>query len=61
MREIHPSLFTQVMRFPQNVRSEMLEFLGATPVDDAQLQRIIADVSRDLARADTPALTSQTN
>ncbi|MEX5730124.1 hypothetical protein Ga0609869_003477 [Rhodovulum iodosum] len=48
MREIHPSLFTQVMGFPQSVRSEMLEFLGATPLDNAQLRLIIAEVARDL-------------
>lgn len=45
MKAIHPNLFTQVMRFPENVRADMLEFLGATPVEDAQLKQMIAEVT----------------
>lgn len=48
MKAIHPNLFTQVMQFPANVRADMLEFLGATPVEDAQVKIMIDDVSRRL-------------
>lgn len=48
MKNIHPNLFTQVMQFPDNVRSDLLEFLGATPVGDAQLKHMIADISAHL-------------
>jgi len=44
LKAIHPNLFTQVMRLPENVRAEILEFLGATPVEDAQLRQMLADV-----------------
>ncbi len=43
MKPIHPNLFAQVMRLPAGIRGDILEFLGATPVDDAQIRRIIAD------------------
>ena len=48
MKAIHPNLFTQVMQFPDSVRADLLEFLGATPVEDAQLKQMIADVSARL-------------
>lgn len=39
--EIHPSLFTRVMQLPAGIRADMLEFLGATPVEDAQLEHML--------------------
>lgn len=48
MKNIHPNLFTQLMLFPENVRSDLLEFLGETPVGDAQLAHMIADISAHL-------------
>lgn len=48
MKAIHPNLFTQVMQFPDSVRTDLLEFLGATPVEDAQLKQMIADVAARL-------------
>lgn len=57
MKNIHPNLFTQVMQFPDNVRSDLLEFLGATPVGDAQLKRMIADIS---AHLENPARLGET-
>ncbi|WP_212523668.1 hypothetical protein [Actibacterium sp. MT2.3-13A] len=48
MKAIHPNLFTQVMKFPDSVRADLLEFLGATPVEDAQLKQMIADVAARL-------------
>lgn len=46
MKAIHPSLFTQLMRFPEHIRQELLEFLGATPVVDEQLRTMIAEVAQ---------------
>ena len=48
MKAIHPSLFSQVMRFPDNVRTDFLEFLGATAVEYAQLNQMIVDVTERL-------------
>lgn len=48
MREIHPNLFTRVMQLPAAIRCDLLEFLGATPVADAQLERMLNDVTRTL-------------
>ncbi|MGC9369530.1 MAG: hypothetical protein ACP5DX_08350 [Paracoccaceae bacterium] len=36
------------MQFPDSVRADLLEFLGATPVEDAQLKQMIADVAARL-------------
>ncbi len=36
------------MKFPDSVRADLLEFLGATPVEDAQLKQMIADVAARL-------------
>lgn len=38
---IDPSLFTRLMRLPDAARGDLLEFLGATPVGDAQLAEMI--------------------
>ncbi|SIO52747.1 hypothetical protein SAMN05444722_3117 [Rhodovulum sp. ES.010] len=56
MRTIHPNLFTRLMRLPAAVRIDMLEFLGATPVADAQLERMLHDVDR-LLEDDRRAMT----
>jgi len=36
------------MKFPDSVRADLLEFLGATPVEDAQLKQMIAEVTARL-------------
>jgi hypothetical protein len=36
------------MKFPDSVRADLLEFLGATPVGDAQLKLMIADLAARL-------------
>lgn len=46
MKDIHPSLFTKVMLFPEHVRRDVLEYLGATPVVDDKLNQLINDMSR---------------
>lgn len=57
MKTIHPSLFTQLMQFPANVRGDLLEFLGATPVVDEQLKQMIEDISRRLESGQDIAFT----
>lgn len=44
VKPIHPSLFNELMQFPDGIRRELLEFLGATPVVDEQLREMIADI-----------------
>ncbi|TCO71519.1 hypothetical protein EV655_10610 [Rhodovulum euryhalinum] len=48
MRTIHPSLFNRLMRLPAGIRTDLLEFVGATPVADDQLERMLRDVDRVL-------------
>ncbi|MCV2882397.1 hypothetical protein [Actibacterium sp. XHP0104] len=43
MNTIHPNLFAQLMRLPAGIRVDLLEFLGATPVEDAQLRQMLAE------------------
>jgi hypothetical protein len=42
---INPGLFASLMRLPDSVRTDLLEFLGATPVADAQLAEMIQSVA----------------
>lgn len=51
MKAIHPNLFNQVMRLPAGIRADLLEFLGATPVEDAQLRQMIDDITSHKADA----------
>jgi hypothetical protein len=41
VRAIHPSLFARLMQLPKGVRADVLEFMGATPVADAQLEHML--------------------
>lgn len=50
MKPIHPNLFTQVMKLPAGIRGDVLEFLGATQVEDAHIRRIIAEVAEHSRR-----------
>jgi len=43
---IHPNHFNQLMRLPAGIRTDLLEFLGATPVADIQLERMLRDMDR---------------
>jgi|GEM_PF-2096821 len=45
VRMIDPNLFTRLMRLPDAARGDLLEFLGATPVGDAQLAEMIERVA----------------
>ncbi|MDI3336367.1 hypothetical protein QKW60_08115 [Defluviimonas aestuarii] len=41
MRTIDPELFARLMRLPDTARTDLLEFLGATPLADVQLSAVI--------------------
>jgi len=45
VKTIDPNLFTQLMRLPVGMRVDILEFLGATPIEDTQL-RAMLDVAK---------------
>lgn len=51
MQSIHPNLFTELMLLPMSLRRDLLEFIGGTPVEDAQLRQILADLSARNAAA----------
>ncbi|TCP40470.1 hypothetical protein [Rhodovulum marinum] len=51
MRTIHPTLFNRLMRLPAGIRTDLLEFLGATPVADAQLERMLRDVDHQMEQS----------
>ena len=46
MRTIDPNLFTSLMRLPDAIRIDLLEFLGASPVADIQLSDLIERMSK---------------
>lgn len=50
MRRINPGLFARLMRLPDAARNDLLEFLGATPIADAQLSAVIDSVAERLVR-----------
>lgn len=50
MRTINPGLFARLMRLPDAARTDLLEFLGATPIADAQLSAVINSVAERLVR-----------
>ncbi|MGL4312201.1 MAG: hypothetical protein ACRCSU_17095 [Paracoccaceae bacterium] len=50
MRPIHPNLFARLMRLPHHARTDLLEFLGATPIADAQLSVMIEDIAAKVER-----------
>ncbi len=41
MRTINPGLFARLMRLPDHARTDILEFIGATPVAEAHLSDVI--------------------
>jgi hypothetical protein len=48
LHTINPGLFAKLMRLPDTARTDLLEFLGATPVADAQLSAMIDDMAETL-------------
>lgn len=50
MRTIDPNLFTRLMRLPDAVRVDLLEFLGSSPIADIQLSDLIEKISGQLEK-----------
>lgn len=48
LRTINPGLFTRLMRLPDSARADLLEFIGATPIADAQLAHMIDAIAEKL-------------
>lgn len=48
MRAIHPTLFNRVMQLPAGIRAEILEFIGSASIGDAEVERMLNDVSVSL-------------
>jgi len=44
MKTIDPDLFTKLMTLPDAARLDLLEFLGATPVGEDHLNKLIDDI-----------------
>lgn len=49
MTSIAPDVFTKLMTLPDGVRLDLLEFLGATPVGEQQLNQLIHDIEKSIA------------
>lgn len=60
MRTINPGLFARLMRLPDFARADLLEFLGATPLADAQLSAMIDDFAEKL-RAERQVARAEPN
>ena len=52
--KIHPDLFARLMQLPQPDRADLLEFLGETPVADAELERLIDAIATRKTSRQTP-------
>ena len=50
VRTIDPNLFTRLMRLPDAVRVDLLEFLGSSPIADIQLSDLIEKISAQLEK-----------
>lgn len=51
VRAIQPEHFARIMRLPQAERADLLDFLGATPVGDRQIDALIIQVRHQSKRA----------
>jgi len=50
VRSIDPNLFTRLMRLPDAVRVDLLEFLGSSPIADIQLSDLIEKISAQIEK-----------
>lgn len=48
LRTIDPDLFNKLMTLPDVARLDLLEFLGATPVGEEHLNRLIHNIERSV-------------
>lgn len=53
MTTIAPDVFTKLMTLPAGQRLDLLEFLGATPVEEAQLTQLIESIEKSIAEKPT--------
>lgn len=53
MRTIDPNVFTRLMRLPDAIRVDLLEFLGASPIADIQLSDLIEKISAQIEKEPT--------
>lgn len=49
MRSISPDLFAKLMRLPANDRFDLLEFIGATPMEDLDLDELIEQITTQVS------------
>ncbi|MFZ1726411.1 MAG: hypothetical protein WBO29_08825 [Albidovulum sp.] len=54
MLTINPGLFARLMRLPDSARVDLLEFIGATPVGDAQLSEMIDNFAKKVGQDRKP-------
>jgi len=48
MKAIDPDIFAKLMSLPDGMRMDLLEFLGATPVGEGQVAKIISEIERSI-------------
>ncbi|HGG65133.1 MAG TPA: hypothetical protein ENK34_11235 [Rhodobacteraceae bacterium] len=48
MNTIDPDLFAKLMSLPDGDRTDLLEFLGATPVGQEQLNTLIGEIENSI-------------
>ena len=49
MRSINPRLFASLMRLPEHARADLLEYIGATPVEESDLCAVIDSFAKGSA------------
>jgi hypothetical protein len=51
---INPDLFAKLMTLPDSARLDLLEFLGATPIGEGQLNDLIENIESSIAAMRSP-------
>ncbi|MBS9715542.1 hypothetical protein ACFFUT_19010 [Pseudohalocynthiibacter aestuariivivens] len=54
MNTINPDLFAKLMTLPDSARHDLLEFLGATPIGEGQLNDLIENIESSIAAMRSP-------
>ncbi|MCK0101141.1 hypothetical protein [Pseudohalocynthiibacter sp. F2068] len=54
MNTINPDLFAKLMTLPDSARLDLLEFLGATPIGEGQLNDLIENIESSIAAMRSP-------
>lgn len=50
MKNIEPYIFAKLMSLPDASRIDLLEFLGATPLGETQIQSLLSSVEGSIRR-----------